>query len=146
MSTAAAHYWFYGIFISGDRPKIGGRRVTSQPSPAVGDALSPPTRRSVSVFNSVISRLFYKEFLFLFPATSPRCYINVISLSITTYDYTEHSHRAYRLMLVIFPFIFYWLKHKTAGFGITTVKTFRQIYLTTLKFAYLVSQPCSPAG
>lgn len=31
-------------------------------------------------------------------------------------------------------------------FGITTVKTFHQINLTILKFAYLVSQPCSAAG
>lgn len=58
--------------------------MTSQPSPAVGDALSPPTRRTVSVFNSVISRFFLQGIPLLFPATSPRCYINVISLSITT--------------------------------------------------------------
>lgn len=136
MSTAAAHYWFYGIFISGDRPKIRGRRVTSQPSPAVGDALSPPTRRSVSVFNSVISRLFYEEFLCCFRLPRP----DVILMSFLS------ALPLIRLMLAIVMFISYWLKRKTVGFGITTVKTLHQICFTRLKFAHLVSQPCSAAG
>lgn len=30
-STSAPHYWFYGSFISGDRPKNGQRQVTFPP-------------------------------------------------------------------------------------------------------------------
>lgn len=75
----------------------------------------------------------------MFPATSPRCHINVISLGITTSDYTEHSHRAYRRLYIYFLLT----RAQVTSLASQPSKHFVKYTWQYLNFAYLVSQPRS---